>query len=235
MPVLDPERATMPRSALRYRPVATDDQARPGTPVVRSRRSRSDARATAAPVEPDELEEEDNRSRRRAPVVRKPPAPAQQKRRRHPLLLVILGLLLAIALWIGCEQLVTWGTNELNTWRYGAFPTSQMDAVLDNGDTSAHPSHLLVLNLHGEIILEVFPHGDVSHLQSYTLTTLTGPGSEQAVVSMQLFDPYHTHKPDLIIHVGDMEDLLINDQGSFRPPTPAERQQLVPLLQQENQ
>jgi hypothetical protein len=234
MPVLDPERATMPRSALRYRPLAADDQARPGTPVVRPRRSRPDTHTTAAPVAADELEENDQ-PRRRAPVRRKPSVPAHQGRRRHPLLWVVLGLLLASAIWIGSSQLVTWGTHELNTWRYGAFPTTQMDAVLDNSDTSVHPSHLLVLNLHGEIILEVFPHGDVSHLQSYIMTTLTGPGSEQAVVSMQLFDPYHTHKPDLIIHVGDMESLLINDQGSFRPPTPAERQQLLPLLQQENQ
>ena len=219
MPVLDPERA-MPRSALRYRPIAVTDQTQPGHLVTRPRRHA-----------PDDLEgEREQFSRSNVPVQHVP-----TRRRFHPLFWVGLILFVTVLLWVGISQAVTWGTNELDTLRYGTTRTFQMDVLLGNGDSQAHPSHLLALNLHGEIILEVFPSGDVTHVQSYILTTLTGPGSDQAVVTVQLFDPNHTGKPDLIVHVGAMESLLINDQGSFRPPTPLERQTLLPLLQQENQ
>jgi len=106
-----------------------------------------------------------------------------------------------------------------------------MDAVVGHHDDPAHPTHLLALNLRGEILLEEFPGGDVSQARSYILTTLAGHGSDLAVVTLRLIDPGHTGKPDVIVAVGDLLSILINDQGSFRPPTPGERQQILPYLQ----
>ena len=231
MPVLDTERTAMPRSVLRYRPIHVDAQNHPGQPVVRSRRNIPDARQTVAPFAPGDLGQEET-PRRSRPATRQAAPVIRPQRHFHPLFWLGLGLLALVLGWIGLNQAVTWGTGELNTLQYGTTRTFQMDAFLGNGDSQAHPSHLLALNLNGEILLEVFPSGDVSHVQSYILTTLTGPGSDEVVVTIQLFDPGHTGKPDLIIHVGEIESLLVSAQGSFRPPTPEERQQ---LLQQNTQ
>src|SRR5262249_33548181 len=116
MPVLDAERGSAGRSALRYRPIDTD-QVVAGPVVSRVRRSRPDVRVAAAPVAPDdlELEEEERvpRRRSRAPVPRKP-APARPSRRVHPLVFVGLGLAVTVLLWTGISQVVSWGTSKYN-------------------------------------------------------------------------------------------------------------------------
>ncbi len=235
LPVLDPERATMPRSVLRYRPLATDDQARPGTPVVRPRRSRPDARAIAAPAEPDELAEEDDRPPRRAPAVRKPPTPAHQRRRRHPLLWVLLGLLLATAIWIGCSQLVAWGTAELNDLRYGTPRTYQTDAFVGQGDSQAHPSHFIALNLHGNIVILEFIGGDPAKTHEFEVASGLGPDADRTVVTLKFVDVNHNGHPDMLVEAGGVQSILVNDGTTFRPPTPGEQQQILEVLQQENQ
>lgn len=224
MPAVDTERATMPRSALRYRPVQTD-QARPGQPISRRR-------PFTTPALPDILEDEVETSpppaQRRKPNV----SSRQVQRKRHPLFWLGVGTLLLLGLWVGVTQLAIWGTNKLNDLRYGYPRVFQMDVVLGHQDSTTHPTHLLALNLHGEILLEEMPGGDVSKARSYILTSLAGSGSDLLPVTAQLLPhPNRPGQPDLVVQVGDTVVLMINDQGKFRPPTPAERQQLLSLLQ----
>ncbi len=234
MPVLDSERQIAPRSALRYRPLHTD-QAQPGSIGARKRRSQPDARITTAPARADDLDTEDcPPAPRPLPALRRKSTTTSPQTRTHlhPLFWLGVGALTLLVLWLGVSQLVNWGNGVLDDIKYGNPRTFQMDAVLGHHDSSAHPTHLLALNLHGEILVEEFPGGDVSQARSYILTTLAGPGSDQVIVTLRLIDPGHTGKPDLLVQVGPSESLLVNDQGSFRPPTPAERQQLLPFLQQ---
>jgi len=231
MPILDTDRPSTPRSALRYRPAHPDEA---GPVPGMKRRSRPDARASAAKVAQDDLEEEERLPRRPASLSaprRGTALVAHVKRRFHPMFWLGVGALVLLLLWVGISQLVTWGGNTLNDLRYGYPRTFQMDAVISHHDDPAYPTHLLALNLHGEIILEEFPGGDVSQARSYLLTTLVGPGSDQAVVTLRLIDPLYTGKPDVIVTVGDLLIILVNDQSGFRPPTPSERQQLLPYLQ----
>jgi hypothetical protein len=98
MTVLDRERKTAPRSALRYRPIDTG-QAPAGQAITRARKSRADARVTTAPTAPDVLDlEEKHIPRRRAgaPAPRQPVLPAHTRRRIHPLLFVGLGLVVTM-------------------------------------------------------------------------------------------------------------------------------------------
>lgn len=230
MPVLDPERQT-PRSAVRYRPIHTD-QAGPAPVTSRARRSRSDARVTAAPVVPDDgdLEEEQQRPRRRsvAPVPH-----ARTRRRLSPLFFIGLGLVVAILLWIGITRLVSWGGHEINLLKYGDPPTFQIDAVVGQGDNSRHPSHFLAINLHGIVTIIEFPAGDPSRARVVASTNVLGPNADQAVATLRFVDVNQNGKPDMVITIDGIQTVLVNDgSSSFRSPTPAEQQQIQNALQQ---
>ena len=147
MPVLDTERRSATRSALRYRPIDTN-QVASGPVVSRTRRSRADARETTAPVMPDDLEQEAERvlPRRRAAA---PVPPARTRRQFHPLFFMFLGLLLTMLLWVGTTQAVSWGSAEWDLFKYGNPPTYQVDAVVGQGDSAFHPSHFAAVNIRG--------------------------------------------------------------------------------------
>jgi hypothetical protein len=227
MPILDRERPIAPRSALRYRPIHSE---RTGPVPIASRRSRADALAIAAKIAPDDRDEEEYT----LPTPRRGSASTAPRRRRlHPFFWLGMGALTLALLWLAIAQLVAWGGRTWDDLRYGYPRITQMDGVLGNGDSAASPSHLLALNLKGQILIEVFPSGDVSRAKIYVLTQLSGPDSDREVVTLRLIDPAHTGKPDIVVEVGETVSLLINDgQGGFRPPTLQERLQLLPYIQQ---
>ncbi len=112
-----------------------------------------------------------------------------------------LGMLLMVAL------ILLWGVGSLlwttlsNQLTYGFPRTTQLDAVLGDQDSVAHPSHLVVLNLHGQIELVVFPGGDATHAQVLLGPRLTGPAADQATVTVRVADTNHDGKPDLIVQI----------------------------------
>lgn len=237
MPVLDTERRAAGRSALRYRPIDTD-QAYAGPVVPRARRSRPDTLTTTARVEPDGLdqEEENYPPRQRStsmPVMpHKIAPPARAGNRFHPLFFVGLGLLTTILLWIGVTQLLIWGTNEYNTIVYGYPRTFQADAVVGQDDSPQHPSHFIAVNLHGTITIIEFPGGDPARARELISSSVLGPGGDLAVVTLHFVDINQNGHPDMVIDVGGVQSLLVNDGKTFRPPTLAEQQRLLLYLQQ---
>lgn len=230
MPVADIERTTMPRSALRYRPLQSD-QAAPGSIALRKHRASPDVQTLPTSILP-EGKKENSKPASSSSALRKQTSSAPRKGHRqfHPLFWLGLGVVFCLVLWVGIAQVVTWGTNKINDWRYGYPRVFQMDVVLGHQDSVAHPTHLLVMNLHGEIILEEFPGGDVSKARSYVMTSLVGNGDDLLPVTLRLLQR-PGHQPDLVVEVGETFSLLVNNQGSFRAPTPDERQQLLLLLQ----
>jgi hypothetical protein len=235
MPVLETERRSATRSALRYRPIDTSSSG--SSPIVaHQRRSRPDALTTAAHAAPDELdlEEESHPPRRRSAsmpaVPHKSMPPARGRRQFHPLFFVSLGLLTTILLWIGITQLITWGTNEYDNLVYGVPHTFQADVVVGHGDSPQHPSHFLALNLHGQITILEFPGGDPSQARELVSSSVLGPDGDQAVVTLRFVDLGHNGHPDMLIDVGGVQSLLVNDGRTFRPPTPTEQQQLLQEL-----
>jgi hypothetical protein len=235
MPALDTERRSTTRSALRYRPIDTD-QAASGLVVSRARKSRSEARVTAAPVVPDDLdlEEEERPPRRRsvAPAPRRPAPQARTRRQFHPLFFIGLGLLLTILLWIGITQALSWGNAELNKLKYGDPPTYQVDAVVGQGDSTLHPSHFVAINLRGIVTILEFPGGDPGRARVLESASVLGPNADQAVVTLSFIDVNHDGRPDMEIDIDGIQSVLINDRGTFRPPTATEQQQLLLYLQQ---
>jgi hypothetical protein len=236
MSVLESERRSATRSALRYRPIAANP-AGPGPMATRQRRSRPDTLTTAARVEPDELDQEvENYPPRRrsasVPAVpRKSVPPVRARRQFHPLFFVGLGLLATILLWIGVTQLIAWGTNEYNTIVYGYPRTFQLDSVVGQDDSPQHPSHFIAVNLHGTVTIIEFPGGDPSRARELVSSSVLGPDGDQAVVTLRFVDLNHNGKPDMLIEVGGVQNVLINDGKTFRVPTPAEQQQILQDLQ----
>ncbi len=232
MPVLDPERRAASRSALRYRPIATDEKLSAPAPV-RARQTRADARGTTAPVLPDHLDAEEEaehlprRRRVQTPAARPPTQPAGLGRRVHPLLFVGLGLVLALLLWSGIAQAVNWANDQLNTLKYGYPRTFQVDAVVGHGDSALHPSHFVALNLHGVVTILEFPAGDPARLRTLAATSVPGSNAEYAVVTLRFIDVSHTGKPDMLIAIDSIQSVLINDGKTFRLPTLLEEQTIL--------
>jgi hypothetical protein len=103
---------------------------------------------STAPVPPDDLEldEEEKRvprRRSRAPTLRRSASPARTRRRIHPLLRVGIGLVVAVLLWSGVLQAVSWGTSRYNDMVYGNPRMFQADAIVGHGDSAQHPGHFI--------------------------------------------------------------------------------------------
>jgi hypothetical protein len=237
MSVLNPERNKVaPRSALRYRPIGADQATRPGPGLTRKPPRRADARSITPAVVSDDLEDEEEE---RVPPWRHavPRAPRQAKARPgrawsrlHPLFFVGVGLLFAVLLWIGVTQVIAWGNGVLDLLHYGNPRTYQTDAVVGQGDSLLHPSHFVALNLRGQVVILDFPAGDPARAREFTVSSVLGPHAEQVVVTLRFVDVDHTGKPDMIIEAGGAQTFLVNAAGTFRPPTPAEQQQILRAL-----
>jgi hypothetical protein len=148
----------------------------------------------------------------------------------RPWFFVGVGLLLAILLWIGVSQVIAWGTGVLNLMHYGNPRTYQTDAVVGQGDSSQHPSHFIALNLHGQVVIIDFPAGDPSKAREFALSSILSPNADQVVVTLRFLDVNHNGQPDMIIAAGEAQLFLVNAGGTFRPPTPAEQQQILRTL-----
>lgn len=237
MPILETERQSMPRSALRYRPQQTD-QSEPAPVAARRRRIAPDTVDTTANVVPDDLslEEAEVMPRRRGPVAAPRRGTATPSWRRvRPLFWLVVGAVVLALLWWGMAQAVVFGTNALNTLRYGYPRTFQIDAIVEQDDSLSHPSHFIALNLRGTITILDFPGGDPTKERIIVLTNAVGPASDLDPVTLKFVDVNHNGKPDMLVTIGNMESILVNDQGTFRPPSPSEQQQILQQLRQMGQ
>lgn len=237
MPVLETERRSATRSALRYRPIDTDESS--SAPVVtRQRRSRPDMLVTTARVEPDELDLEEESRPPRWRSAAKPAAPqksvptARVRRHFHPLFFVGLGLIATILLWTGVTQLLAWGARAYNDMVYGYPRTFQIDQVVGHQDTISSPSHFLALNFHGQIEVVEFPGGDATHARIFLGPQLLGPNSDLEPVTLHFLDLNGDDKPDMVIEVQGNKIVFLNDHGSFRPLKPDEQNQIMQHLRQ---
>lgn len=238
MPVLDTERASMPRSALRYRPLADTDQAYPGPLIARRSRLRPDVSAPAAKVVPDDsdLEEEERQPPRRRAAAPAPSRdttrPARIRRRIHPMLFIGVGMLITLFLWVGVTQAVIWGTNVVNGWRYGYPRMFQMDAAVGRHDSASAPSHFLALNFHSQVEVIEFPGGDSAHARIFLGPQLIGLNSDLEPVTLRFVDLNGDQIPDMVIEVQGSQIVFLNDQGNFRPLKPDEQGPIMQRLRQ---
>ena len=224
----------LPRSALRYRPLAQERTTAEPPPMQTTRPRRA---SLAIPdVNAASLEDPEDTwpaSGKGSANQRAMPAKAHitGKRRLHPLFFIGLALFALVLLSLGITQVLAWGTNVLNGWRYGYPRTFQIDAVVGHQDSPGLPSHFLAINLHGLVEIIEWPGGDAAHARIFLGPQLFGPNSDLEPVVLRFADLNGDHLPDMIIEVAGSRVVFINARGTFRPLQPGEQSQVMQALQ----
>jgi hypothetical protein len=159
-----------------------------------------------------------------APLVPSPRNPTwsqfiaiNEPKRVHWLLYIGIGMLAMLVLWVVGSSVLAWGLARYDDYRYGYPRTFQTDAVVGHGDSPAHPSHFIAVNLHGQVIIVEFPAGSPAKSISYLGPLLVESNSDLIPVMLEFRDVNGDNKPDMLIHIGDKVFVFINDGTQFRP------------------
>jgi hypothetical protein len=149
--------------------------------------------------------------------------PTKPKRHIHWLGIFGVGMLAMLAIWTGLAMLGSWWQVHQDDATYGRPRTFQTDAVVGhNNDSASNPSHFIAINLNRHIIIIELPAGDSTKAKIYNGPTLIGDGQELTPVTLTFKDVNGDGLQDMEIHVQEQTLIMINDQGSFRPPKPGE-------------
>jgi hypothetical protein len=141
--------------------------------------------------------------------------------RFHWLFWMGLALLVMIAGFLALSALGSWWQVQQDDWHYGRPRTFQIDAVVGhNGDSAAHPSHFIAMNLNRKVIVVELPGGNPAKSQIYLGPTLLGDGQDLTPVALSFEDRNGDGRPDLNIHVGDQVIVFLNNgkQQKFVAP-----------------
>jgi hypothetical protein len=136
-------------------------------------------------------------------------------------LLLILGYLLL-------TPVIGWGQRRLDDLRYGFPRATQIDGFVGHGEEGGMPTHLIALNLHRQVSILEIPGADVGNVRVLAGPYLVGADGETVAPRLALQDMNGDGHADLLLQVREEIVVYINDNGSFRLITPAERARLAP-------
>ena len=74
--------------------------------------------------------------------------------------------------------------------------------VVGHGDSAAHPTHFIAVNLHAKIIIIEIPGGDSSHARIYSGPTLFSDNGHTIPVTLEFSDVNGDGKIDMVVHIG---------------------------------
>lgn len=136
------------------------------------------------------------------------------------LLLLVLGYLLLTPIF-------AWGQQRLDDVRYGFPRAVQLNGFVGHNEALGEPTHLIALNLRGQISIMELPGGDAADIRTLPGPYLIGADSQFVVPHLALRDVNGDARPDLLLQLREETIVYINDTETFRLITPAERAQLV--------
>jgi hypothetical protein len=136
------------------------------------------------------------------------------------LLLLVLGYLLLTPVF-------AWGQRRLDDVRYGFPRTTQLSGHVGHDEAGGDPSHLIALNLRGQVSILELPGGDPAKTRAIVGPYLVGADGAYVVPHLSLEDVNGDGQPDLLLQVREEIVVYINEHGTFRLMTPAERAQFV--------
>jgi hypothetical protein len=139
-------------------------------------------------------------------------------RRLHPLFFVGLALVVMLLGFIVFNAIGSLIQIVRNDSTYGRPRTFQIDAVVGHGDSAAHPSHFIALNLTSHIVIIEIPGGDVSKSVIYSGGVLVGDGQDLTPVTLSFLDANGDGKPDMLVHVADQTLIFTNNGTKFIAP-----------------
>ena len=137
------------------------------------------------------------------------------------LLLLVLGYLLLTPVF-------TWSQRRLDDVRYGFPRATQLDGFVGHGEKSGDPTHLMALNLRRQISILELPGSDPMKTRVFAGPYLVGSNGLYVVPYLSLEDINNDGQADLLLQVRDEVVVYINENGTFRLITSAERAHLVP-------
>jgi len=130
-----------------------------------------------------------------------------------------------LVLWEVGSLVLAWGLARYDDLRYGNPRTYQTNAVVGHGgDSPAHPSHFIAVNLNRQAIVVEFPAGSQAGALSYVVPYyILGPGGDLTPITLEFRDVTGDSKPDMVIHIHlqsqDQTFVFVNAGTKFRPPT----------------
>jgi hypothetical protein len=165
---------------------------------------------------PSPIKTRAGRSTTNRPTSTSWPVEKPAHRNVHWMLYVGVGMLAALALWAIASSLLAWGTSKYDDFVYGNPRFYQTDTVVGhNGDSIAHPSHFIALNLHGQVLVIELPAGDPTKSIDYIGPALVASGDELVPITLTFNDVNKDGKPDMIIHIEDKQVDFCNNGTKF--------------------
>lgn len=147
-------------------------------------------------------------------VVHNEPPP---QRKLHWSFTLGIGMLIALALWVGGSYVVNWWSDHQLDSLYGMPRTYQTDQVVGHSDSTDHPTHFVAINLNARIIIIEIPGGDSSHARIYSGPTLFSDNGNLIPVTLEFKDMNGDGKVDMLVHIGDQQIIYLNDGTQFKP------------------
>ena len=119
-----------------------------------------------------------------------------------------------------------WGQRRLDDLRYGYPRSTQVEGFVGHAEQGGAPTHLIALNLHGQVSVLEIPGGDTTQVRPLTGPYLVGADGRYVVPHLSLRDLTGDGQVELLLQVRDEVVVYVNDAGAFRLMAPEERAQL---------
>ena len=145
----------------------------------------------------------------------------------HSIAYIVTALLALLAIYAIMGNVMTWGRNRLDDFRYGTTRTFQTDQVVGHNDGAGTPTHFIAMNLNRQVVVLEIPGGDATKIRTLTGPYLFGAGEDKTAVLLRFDDLNRDGSKDLIVNVKNEEIVYLNKNGEFQPITPEERVQLT--------
>jgi hypothetical protein len=163
-------------------------------------------------------------------VISRPLKPERERTgqtRLNPLLTIAAYGLALLAAAMVIQAIVTWSQRKIDDLRYGTPRMVVTAGFVGHGEAQGEPTHIIALNLHGQISVIELPGGDVSKMNVLLGPLMVGRDGEYVVPRPSLRDLNGDGHVDLLVALEGETLVYVNRNGAFQPLTPEERASLV--------
>jgi hypothetical protein len=141
-----------------------------------------------------------------------------------PLLTAVTYALALLALTVLLQHALTWSRHRIDDVRYGMPRRVHLAGQALPADTPAAPTHVITLNLNGQISILVLPNGDAGRAQALAGPYLVGADNRYVVPRPALADLTGDGRADLLVTVRGETLVYVQEGEGFRLLTPEERE-----------
>lgn len=130
-------------------------------------------------------------------------------------LLICIGMFVALLLVYAWNTVGNWWVDYQLETTYGFPRTYQTDAIVYPGDSAAHPSHYIFLNLNGTVEIIELPHSDSANAKIYQGPTLVMDNADLVAITGEFKQV--NGKEEMIVHIGNQQIIYVNNGQKFVP------------------